>query len=394
MKSRHVLIAAGLLFLGTAMPAWAVEDCSLAGKDINLSNGESTKGITGVVRCTDRGTGTLSREIPYVKGKQDGIAKDYRWGTKKFVEYKDGQPTQRSQEWDEQGNLVKDTLSPAREGRPFRFYYPNGKLQHLKWLEHDKAVFWAVYNQDGQLTSLLCGDKSYFKEDRDLCGFGGKPSEVKLYSSQGTVLRSNSYLNGKLVDSTRFAYDGRTLETERPAGEGKVKTTFHPNGNVMIEAQYKGRFLDGVEKEYHASGKLIRVTQWSQGKMVAEEQFYLNGERKSRCERKKKGNTWLIGRQLFWDNGRLREEGVYQEKTDAVVWQGLTHARWKYESPIGEFRTYEEDGTPSTWELYDDAGLLKRRKVWDASGKLIRDEEFLEDGSRVHDKAKLTDEKM
>jgi antitoxin component YwqK of YwqJK toxin-antitoxin module len=393
MKPLPFLMVAGLLLLGGLMPAWAVEDCSLNGKDINLSNGESTKGITGVVRCTDRETGTLSREIPYVNGKTSGIMKYYR-GTKKFVEYKDGQPTQRSQEWDEQGNLVRDTLSPTREGRPFRFYYPNGKLQHLKWLENDKPVFWATYNQDGQLTSLLCGDKSYLKEDRDLCGFDGKPSEVKFYSSQGTLLRNSTYLNGKLVDSARFASDGRKLETEKATGENKVKTTFHPNGKVWIEAQYKGRFFDGTEKEYHTSGKLIRLAQWSEGKMVSEEEFYLNGERKSRSERKKKGDVWLIARQFFWDNGKLREEGVYQEKTDSAVWQGFTAARWKYESPIGEFRTYSEDGKSAMWELFDDAGHLQRRKVWNASGELVRDEEFLEDGSRVRDKAKPTDKGM
>jgi hypothetical protein len=63
--SRRILLQSVLAILMTGpVHGRLLEDCSFNGKDVNLDNGAETAGITGTVRCKDRQTGALTREIP------------------------------------------------------------------------------------------------------------------------------------------------------------------------------------------------------------------------------------------------------------------------------------------------------------------------------------------
>jgi antitoxin component YwqK of YwqJK toxin-antitoxin module len=400
-----------LLFLLPASPARAMppRTCTLNGEEVNLNNGHSTEGKTGIVRCTDE-SGKVVREEEYRNGVHEGHRMMIGWDGNKTVDTVNAKGNREglSRKYNPAGKLVlEEHYKDGSDLGLMRKFNDQGKLIALAWYEGgEKARI--EYTESGKISELRCGEKSYFAEDREPCGFGGKPSKVELVSSRGQVHRTVVYLNGKKLEQARLDEKGQVTESEKISGETRKKQEFFSDGKPRIEAEYRGHQLHGEEKEYHSSGKLLRVTRWEDGRMLNETQYYLTGERKARAERKKKGDTWYVARQLFHDNGRVKDEGVFAERTHMSRWEGFLVDRWAYEAPVGEHRSFFESGQPESVRSYGEdgkeeglqktfhangrpsteerfaAGVLKSRKAWDGSGKLVVDEEYFEDGSRIN----------
>lgn len=144
--------------------------------------------------------------------------------------------------------------------------------------------------------------------------------------------------------------------------------------------------------------------------MLFEEEYFLNGQKKSRSSRKPQPKTLndLIAREEYWENGQMRTSGVYLEKTEDSRWRGLLMHRWKYESPVGEHLTFFENGVLEITQRFNESGelhgdqkifykngtvasesnfengSLQSKKEWNSSGKMELDDEYHEDGSRVN----------
>jgi antitoxin component YwqK of YwqJK toxin-antitoxin module len=77
----------------------------------------------------------------------------------------------------------------------------------------------------------------------------------------------------------------------------------------------------------------------------------------------------LSNRKEYFENGNLFREGYYSK----------SQANWSWDIPIGVVRTFNENGTPKSEELYDEAGYLDgESKFYNKKGELERTALYLD----------------
>jgi antitoxin component YwqK of YwqJK toxin-antitoxin module len=196
--------------------------------------------------------GKLSREERYTDGKLSGLTTYY---------FPDGKP--------EREIMYKDGL---RNGL-YKRYAADGSLVIAMQYKDDVAYAFTYQDKNKQLLPYQ--------------PIGGDKAKVKSYFSNGTVSAEMEYLDGELVGSYRIYYpDGKVYYEEEnlenglthgrlaeyyPAGKKKYGYTYYYNN---LEGPYKDFFEDGTVKEegtgyngslngsqkiYNASGKLIET---------------------------------------------------------------------------------------------------------------------------------------
>lgn len=402
-----------------------LEDCSLNGKDINLDNGDSTRGITGTVHCKDRTTGQTTRDIPYVKGQTDGILKDYRWGTKEFSEYKNGQPTQRSQKWDQKGRLVVNTLSDAKEQHAVnKAYYPNGALMRETLTQPGTTTkLHLEYYSDGHLAQVRCDNGPVGRKD---CGYGDKTGELKTYYKNGKLKKIMRFAHGlgDGITETHFDSNGKIGRTEMwVAGvqEGPSEE-FWENGRLMTQRTYKNGKTTGSLKKFFEEGGLAEESVTENGVVQQEKTYYQNGHPKTETVRR----DGTVTVKEFWDSGKPEFTGTFTEKTrygktgeiivmepwdtlsegtieynpwggDAIAWKDVVeqgvHTHYREEGPLADETTYKDgqrDGLSRSYypdrkvaveAIYKEDHLVSK-KEYDENGKLTSNETYYADGSR------------
>ena len=418
------MIKAGGIFLILLLSfdSHAVQSCKLNGNEINPNNGTELNGKTGILRCSDQ-QGKIVREQEYKNGISQGHEMTVDFSGKKTVRKvnEKGNAIGNAKTYDAKGNLISEENYVAgkqngwthQEGMSKKYFTPSGKLKYLAWYHEGQIKFEAEYREDGKITRILCGEKNYFPEDRKVCGFAGGPSKVELfYGNETAPFKTIVYLNGKAQEKVELGEKGNVVKREKFSANSATKIEYFADGKPKIEAEYQntsyGSVLHGKEKEYHSSGKLIRVTTWDDGKMMSEETYFLNGQKKARVVRKNDKNKWYLARQTFWDNGKLHGESVFEEDTETDSWMSFNLSRWVYEKPIGEHRSFHENGKIAEIVHYNESGQLhglhqsyrengqphveekfeqgtkRLSKQWDEMGKLVLDEEYFEDGSRFN----------
>ncbi len=170
---------------------------------------------------------TIAKETPFVRGKGNGLYKNYFETGKLKAEgfLKDGNPHGIFYQYDETGYLKSEEqrVNGTLEG-PFITFYPTGKvameLFYKNDLKHGKAKY---YWTGGQLMI----EKTY---ENDV-----EQGPVKTFYPDGQPEIVGSYLNGK--------WHGQ-------------KTTYYPNGNKALIEQYKNGDLVDKATAYHPNGKV------------------------------------------------------------------------------------------------------------------------------------------
>jgi antitoxin component YwqK of YwqJK toxin-antitoxin module len=405
-----------ILTLATAISSSALagrQVCTCAGKDINLDNGASTKDLTGTVSCKNEDTKLLAREMKYVKGIETWMRMYYYKGG---IQSECGLNSRGNRDgscksWHENGKLREEEnyVNGTTSGLA-KYYDQEGTLDRITYYgDHQKTE--RSFNKDGSLRGLECSSEQTTKEDRELCGYGGKASAVTLYVKKGQPFRELSFLNGKLVGKKEINIETGKIEVaDQFAQEGKdgVEVKKFASGQQKQEVRYdkKGR-LNGIQKEYAESGQMIREALFKDGFKEQEKLFYLNGQLQRFTEKTKKDKLIFVGSTEYWDNGSKQRSGTFQEITQRegnFDW-GIF---WSYDDlrKEGVFKEWREDGTLSTEANYVagkrqgisnyyfanvskiereetyEQGRLSRAKVYSLDGKLIEHDEFFADGSK------------
>ncbi len=120
------------------------------------------------------------------------------------------------------------------------------------------------------------------------------------------VLYTETYKNGKL--------------------EGDM-TWYDSTGRIVMIETYKNGKIDGDQLTYYPNGKIRSDITYSMGTIVASEWLDQNGDLLFKADYSKGSGDW----KMFWDDGKLREQGKY--------------------------KNFQKDGL---WIEYDEAGLLER----------------------------------
>lgn len=371
--------AVGLLLMAGGA-AFAIPECTVNGKYVNPSNGATTDGITGLMICREDGRTVREEEL-----------RDGRFmGVRRFFE-SDG--SVKESHINERGNrdgayVEKDAQGTVRlsgqyaDGSGvglFRKFYSGGKLDGIWWEEQGRTVASLSFNADGSLHEIDCGERSYFAEDRQPCGFGGKPVTSALYSGRRSLAARETWQSGHLVKLERYG-DNETISLQALVEEGRrVSRTFFANGKKRTEISYDpdlpaagllDRSPNRIEREWAPAGQIVHQSRFQNGVEVEAEDWYLNGKRgrKMTAESAERGAIRIV--EKYRDDGSLAGRERHRGGTLIGV-QEYFHPNGK----LAQQDRYEmrEGGRDS---------YVAARKTWDESGKAISDESFFEDGSR------------
>lgn len=372
IEIRLALLALAALF---SAHAWAVQSCELNGESVSRANGHTTAGKSGVMRCTDdsgqvRRLDQTLREGKYIgpvlmvladgerreysvneRGNRDGVARTF-----------DGKGTLRKEENLENGSAVGVQKNFAEAGH----------LQELHFAAGRRTVLTIGYLADGRLTELRCAAVTLVPQDREVCGHVGRTSEVTLHRADGQPAGSVSFLRGQMQRQTVLDREGRLVRNEELKDGRRIKRVFYATGQVRSEADFierdpnsrEGR--EGTAREWAESGQLTQETTWADGYEQRIQQWYLNGKQKARQQIRRDGRNQERTTESYWDTGLPAAVNV-ERNGRLLGWQ-------KYFTEAGVLAVEDEHG---------ERGVLLRRKSYDAQGVFVREERFLEDGSRI-----------
>ena len=280
------------------------------------------------------------------------------------------------------GGLV---AQPADDGYT-RYLFQNGNVSSEGYLVDGKPEgWWKTYYEDGTLRSE--GNRSHFKLD-SLWKFYGPDGNLMTeihyrddkkhgpqikYASDGSLLRKDEYLDDLLegisfeyhpndnVKSTtpfiagkeqgrgyEYTQDGRIVSVLQ-YGEGMLRSRtainridangmkqgpwkeFHANGKVKWEGTYVDDQLQGITKDYDATGNLRNM-----------EKFDLGKKQEQAAEA-----VMLDLKNTYHTNGKVASIGSYTK-------DGRKH---------GLFREFSADSAPVGASIYNDDRLLSEGSV-------------------------------
>lgn len=371
--------AAGVLLAHGA--AHAVQDCEINGVAVNPANAATTAGKSGLMRCRDRDTRELVREQQIQSGTFQGVVRNYDKGklTKEYSVNATGNMHGPAREFAPNGKVVREAnYDDGHETGLVRSFFPSGQLRRVTYFADAAGErAYAEFNERGQLSALRCGDKAVLApvvDDAKLCGFGGNPSRVELFDSKGILRSRLGYLSGKRVRSEDFYDNGKPAAQDELAGNQRTERRFSSEGvkrREVVSMLTERGAVKQRDQEFSERGTLVRDQRWNAaGDPISDESFYLNGQPRSKAVYGVDGGSRLIEITEFYDNGQRAAVGRY-----------VAADRFR-QTPIGTHQRFNEKGTLIAESIYDENGRVTRERAWDATGKLERDDQVFEDGSR------------
>ncbi|MFN0061530.1 MAG: hypothetical protein ACKVPX_03310 [Myxococcaceae bacterium] len=397
-----------VLVMLSAAPVLGSDECHFyasAGGRVSRPSGDCRTDAAGIERCTKDGKVIAELQTKARKREGQGWFLDYN-DRKLSYRYRDDEAHGPGQVFSREGNRLCDI--PFAENHAegvVREWHPNGKLASAKPYARGKHTGPVIALTDkGALTRLVCAPKSFTPEDKDPCGFGGKPREVTLHNERGeptsVVL---THAEGKLEAKTNRDAKGRTVRTRfiTPGSESDVDVEIlFASGKPALTYSRRAGKESGPSREYAESGQLIREARFDKGEPVEQTSFFLNGKRKEHLLAKDRAT---VSFKRFWDSGGVKEEGTFLRDSDRA---DISLEGWGLHRRIGTYRSFWENGKLSEERRFDDkgelngpllsfydsgtprdeavytAGRLTKLKRYDETGKLEKDEEYFEDGSR------------
>lgn len=364
--------------LAATVVAAQPQTCDVDGTPVNPANGATTAGKTGMMRCRDA-DGRLQREQELRDGRFVGrrVFHERDGGRREGNVNERGNSDGLQREYWPDGSLKREET--AADGSPVgvaRAYHPGGKpariVHHAARQDGENAI---EFNPAGQVTRLACAPVNRLEETREACGFGGV-RETPLHNARGEVVGRDTWDQGRLKRRVTLR-DGRMTTSMDIEERRRIERSYHPDGSTprqerdfALETDGRPRAArEGVDREFAASGKLVREVRWSAGLAVEEREWFQNGSRRSETLRPVGAATAQV--RQFWDNDRPRLE---EERANLGA-RGLGPV-------VGRQRAFREDGGLAEESDWNPRGFRERRREYDAQGRLMREDEYFEDGSR------------
>lgn len=361
-----------------------LESCDIAGESVSPSNGHTTAGKTGLMRCRDRETQVLVREQEIRDGRFMGVVRYYD----------DKGELQREHSANERGN--RDGVAREFKGRQLvleenlrngsrvgltRRWHANGQLLRVTFYgDEGREQAYAEFTAQGKLRELRCAPQPQLgphADDATWCGHQGGAATVTLYAEDGRAVGSLVHERGERRRSVYLHANGKPREQVESTADGGSERSLSDTGTLRRERQWvvrDGRRITTLEREYHESGTLTRERQWAPGErvseLVLEQQWYLNGQPRAKQAYEREGGQLVRLETRFHDNGRVAYEGRFR-----------LAGRYD-EQPRGVHRSFDPDGRLRLERTYDERGRIGRERAFDENGKLERDDAVFEDGSR------------
>lgn len=259
--------------------------------------------------------GRKRQDIPYVKGLEQGIGKEYNESGEiiTMTEYKKGFIVERVK-------INRKDKFGRRQGKWISFW-ENGRIR----LE-------GVYKDDKE--------NGYFKE----------------YNESGGLLKISKFTDGVLQTE---AAEVRKLEVEKE---------YYPDGAVRAARLYRNGVLEGITVEYSPEGSIVSATEYLGGMKIGEGLVLDDGSRNGPWKEyypggdvKAEGNYSADNRtgkwNFYYSNGRLEQTGVYNNN-------GKPEGTWKWYYDSGQLlreENYFKGRKDGLSEEFNEEGNLTER---------------------------------
>ncbi|HOZ63927.1 MAG TPA: hypothetical protein PK497_05925 [Burkholderiaceae bacterium] len=379
--------------LSISTRAEAIIRCEMNGKPVNSNNGAETAGLTGLLRCREEDTGRLQREQELRDGKYLGVERFFdREGklTRERSVNERGNSQGPVREFWPNGQVKLEEVAENGETRGVvRTFAQSGKPQRVSFVQDRQTVFSLEYNEQGQINRLQCPATSVMAEDRKPCGFEGRADAV-LFGNKGEKSGQRTFDKGRLLEAINWQTDGSLASQQLFDGGRRVHRNYSAQGNSTSKAVLREERVfeddDSVLnstrgklqslKLWGSNGQIIEYRRYTEGREVALERWYLNGAIKERAITSATGAEARLLRESFNDAGVMT-------RREQLMASGREYER-NYTGPQQAFHDNGKLAFEDTWSAPDERGRTRliARKHWDESGRLIADDEILEDGSR------------
>ncbi len=365
-------IAAGALCcLFTAIAQAQLQNCELDGKPVNLDNGSTTAGLTGLIRCRERDNGRLTREKEIRNGAFIGVERFFEGNgarRERTVNAR-GNTDGWARNYGANGNLLQESFH--RDGTRvglLRACHPDGRIKTLSHADDaGREQARVEFTARGLLAEFRCGPVPLIEGDAQRCGFGGTPAQTDTFREDGSKAAQLRYEAGRLVAGTWYERDGSIGRSELTQGNERIQRTHYANGAVRREqVSDLARRERTAEREFSDTGTRLSEVSWHEGARASEARWYQNGQPRERI-------TWVL-------EGN-RRVGQAEHFNDAGV-RTFSGSRDERGRPLGVHRNYDARGILRLEQTFDDSGRPNRRREFDESGRLSADDEVFADGSR------------
>lgn len=267
--------------------------------------------------------GKLLKNIPFVKGLEEGLALHY----------------------DTTGNIIE--LTTYKRG-----YIIGRERINRKDAEGKPTGLWKWFFTDGKLQQ-----EGSFKN-------GLKNGIFKTYDKTGNLSKIEKYI------------DDVKQESAEEVARLELRRDYFPDGKVKVEATYRQGVAEGIRREFDEQGQVVQSYTFSKGVLIGQgivsneglrhgqwKEFYPNG--KVRAEgtytQGKRTGDWLF----YYPQGSLEQQGSFNS-------EGKTHGSWKWYYPGGQLlrvENYRDGLRDGTMTEYTPEGLIL------SSGDFIDDKE-------------------
>lgn len=286
-----------------------------------------------------------------------------------------------------------------RQGKTTRYYDAPNKIQSVSLYQqgklHGEYISW---NENGTLhAKKLFRDGENVTKNGVVYGPNGEVLERYNYNDKGNKdgQQISYYPDGKIKESAKFV-NGVAVEQEEhfwPDGKLKRRTTFenghrvaiaqrYDNGQQESESFHNERYQNiGTHKTWYESGKQSSehryrdngsrdsVTYWDktgnleyrktfnhEDRLLSLENWFTNGERKKR--KTYQGEQEV--EETWYENGQLKEKLLLLNNKRTMS------ETWREDGTRSDRVIYDNNGTRSVIEIYDEAGKLQNRHNYDS----------------------------
>ena len=248
---QHPALRLACVLAGAAVsvPALAIQVCELNGQPVNPTNGNTTAGKTGLMRCRDGEGGPVVREQELQQGGFMGVVRYFKDGAleREHRVNERGNRDGLAREWAraESGKSVLVREETYRDGRntgTTRTWYPSGQLRRVSSHgDDDREQAVAEFTPQGQLAELRCATRPVLGSDFDdktACGHAGAASNVTLYAGKGQPRARLSFERGERKKSETLWDNGAVHELQETTAAGGVERRFAADGTKRREVQW------------------------------------------------------------------------------------------------------------------------------------------------------------
>ncbi|HTD03916.1 hypothetical protein [Undibacterium sp.] len=382
MTAKSLLPLAGCCLLLHCGAALAIQDCEINRQPVNPNNGYTTEGKSCVMRCKDKDSGALLREQEIRNGKFIGLVRFYQDGklTQEYSVNDKGNRDGVAREFAANGQMLREeNYANGQQSGMAKNFHKNGKLRRATFygLGNSEQAY-AEFNEGGQLRELRCSDKAVLApvvDDGALCGFARTPVTIEFFNDKAELRARATYDAGKRVRYETLWDNGKTSQLEENSNGRRIERSFSREGIKRRElvSRLGGKYpMKERQQEFSESGTLLDDRQWIDGELSVEKHFFLNGQLRSLSETLEDGKQRSVNIKNYYDSGILAGEEHYLKSGTGGYRQ----------QAIGTHKSYNQRGMMVAASTYDGRGRLKHERSWDDAGRLIRDDEVFEDGSR------------